>query len=56
MKVNPCPRCGGSPVLDTRTLITYIRCMDCGYQVMDMDKVECIEKWNSDNCKDACDL
>ena len=46
MKIKNCPRCGGPAVLDARTLIAYIRCLDCGFNVMGDDREDATRAWN----------
>ena len=56
-RIEKCPRCGGDPLLDTRTLITYITCLDCGFRVFDTEQSAAVNRWNHDtNCRDACDI
>lgn len=59
MLVKECPKCGGKDIFfGVKTLINHIRCMDCGYVVMDNDRDAAIEKWNcTNNCDTgACDI
>lgn len=51
MTINPCPRCGGQPILTVRTLITRITCRDCGYMIIDNDKDVAVAKWNGEGNK-----
>ena len=48
-KARPCPRCGGKPVCSIHTMITWIRCRECGYIVTGETADEAVKKWNVDD-------
>ena len=54
-KIKPCPRCGGQPLTDIHTLVTWIRCKDCGFIVVGETEDEARSKWDAEGSPGGCE-